>query len=134
MADIFSTLTIQTLTKALDSTALNQTLLANNIANVNTPGYKRSEVVFKEKLKQALSKEEKSLTQTHPLHLPLSTNVSQIDPGIELDAESSMRWDGNNVDIDREMAKLSHNTMEFNAFSTLLKRNFANLRTAIEGR
>lgn len=134
MADIFSTLTIQTITKVLDSTALNQVLISNNIANVNTPGYKRSEVAFRDQLQRALSQKDVSLSRTNPAHLPVSINISQLEPKIEIDNETAMRWDGNNVDIEREMSKLSHNSMEFNMFSTLLKRNFDGLRRVIEGR
>ena len=134
MADIFSTLTVQTITKVLDATALNQVLISNNIANVNTPGYKRSEVTFRDQLKRALSQSDVSLSRTHTSHLPIAINVSQVEPKIEIDSETVMRWDGNNVDVEREMAKLSHNSMEYNMFSTLLKRNFDGLRRVIEGR
>lgn len=134
LADIFSTLTVQTITKVLDATALNQVLISNNIANVNTPGYKRSEVTFRDQLKRALSQSDVSLSRTHTSHLPIAINVSQVEPKIEIDSETVMRWDGNNVDVEREMAKLSHNSMEYNMFSTLLKRNFDGLRRVIEGR
>lgn len=134
MADIFSTLTVQTITKVLDATALNQTLISNNIANVNTPGYKRSEVAFRDQLKRALSQSDVSLSRTHASHLPVAVNVSQVEPKVEMDSETAMRWDGNNVDVEREMAKLSHNSMEYNMFSTLLRRNFDGLRRVIEGR
>lgn len=134
MADLFSTLTIQTLNKALDATALNQVLLTNNIANINTPGYKRSEVVFKEQLRQALNPESTPLVRSHLKHFPLSANVEQVEPPVVLDKETAMRWDGNNVDIEREMAKLSYNSFEYSAFSTLIRRAFDGLRKAMEGR
>lgn len=134
MADIFSTLTVQTITKVLDATALNQTIISNNIANVNTPGYKRSEVAFRDQLKRALSQSDVSLSRTHASHLPVAINVSQVEPKVEIDSEAAMRWDGNNVDVEREMAKLSHNSMEYNMFSTLLRRSFDGLRRVIEGR
>lgn len=134
MADIFSTLTVQTITKVLDATALNQTLVSNNIANINTPGYKRSEVVFRDQLKRALSQSDVPLSRTHASHLPVAINVSQVEPKVEMDSEAAMRWDGNNVDVEREMAKLSHNSMEYNMFSTLLRRSFDGLRRVIEGR
>ena len=74
------------------------------------------------------------MSRTHTSHLPIAINVSQVEPKIEIDSETVMRWDGNNVDVEREMAKLSHNSMEYNMFSTLLKRNFDGLRRVIEGR
>lgn len=134
MPDLFTTLTLETLSKSLDAAALNQVLLSHNIANVNTPGYKRSEVSFQDQLRRALSSHDSPLVRTNPRHLPFRVELSQVEPRVVLDHETAMRWDGNNVDIEREMAKLSQNSLQFGAFSTLLRRQFDGLRTVILGR
>jgi flagellar basal-body rod protein FlgB len=91
--------------KALDATWLRNQVIAQNIANVDTPGYKRSSVSFEEQLIQAMSKSnfEKSV-------------VDKIDIKIVKDnVNLSTRLDGNNVDIDTESAALAENYIRYNA-------------------
>jgi len=122
------------LSKALDAGALNHRVISNNIANVNTPGFKRSEVSFKDELKALRQKQPQlELTLTHPNHSSPKNSIA-LEPKIVVDQTTSMRADGNNVDIDREMAKLSANSMEFQAEAQLLQQKLALLRSAIQGR
>ena len=107
--------------KMLDYSAARQKALANNIANVNTPGYQRIDVEFERELKSVLSlKDEKAMK---------NLRFKQVRT-----KETTMRNDGNNVDIDMEMAKLSENALVFNIYSTLLKRKFQGLKNIIKAK
>ncbi|NLC06821.1 MAG: flagellar basal body rod protein FlgB [Syntrophomonadaceae bacterium] len=124
------------LEKGLDATSLRHRVLANNLANAETPNFKRSEVSFEAELKDRL-REKKCLplVRTHPQHRPNIQPVSQIVPSIKTDISQTMRNDGNNVDIDAEMAKLTINTIQYNTLIQQLGSHFARLRSVInEGR
>lgn len=108
--------------RALDAAALRQKVIANNVANANTPGFKRSYVTFEEHVKDALSKQ-------------LIHNASEITPKVVTDRSTSMRDDGNNVDIDQEMVLMSANGISYQALSQQLNDRLSMLRYVInEGR
>lgn len=136
MTEIFSTRTLLGLEKALEGTALRHRAIANNIANVDTPGYKRMEVYFEEELQRALSGNGIAGRRTHPAHLPIgSADPAGVTPTVVTDPSTSYRLDGNNVDIDIEMAKLAKNTLLYNALVQEVAAELGRLRTAItEGR
>ena len=107
--------------KMLDYSAARQKAIANNIANVNTPGYQRIDVEFDKELASVISQRDKNAIKNLGFKY-VRTN------------ESSIRNDGGNVDIDTEMAKLSENAMLFNVYSTLLKKKFVGLKNLIKGK
>jgi len=127
---------INVLEKALDGAMLRQKVIANNLANVDTPGYKAMEVIFEEQLKNSMKEagSEYNLKTTHPRHLQIP-NISSFQVGINVAEGYTFRNDGNSVDIDREMARLSKNVVYYNAVSTSMSEEFKLLRMAItEGR
>jgi flagellar basal-body rod protein FlgB len=120
------------LEKGLDATSLRHRVLANNLANVETPNFKRSEVSFEAELKDRLREKNcLPLVRTHPKHRPNIQPISQIVPSIKTDASQTMRNDGNNVDVEAEMAKLSINTIQYNTLIQQLGSHFSRLRSAI---
>lgn len=89
--------------KVLDATMMRITTLTDNIANVETPGFKRQDVQFKEQLTQLLEKQNLKNTQ-----------IEQLQPKVVTDGGNyRMRIDGNNVDIDREMAELAKTKVRY---------------------
>ena len=120
---------------ALDGSALKQTVISNNIANVNTPGYKKSVVNFQEILENILDPK-KELVMTRAKHLvqqegTAEAQVIKITPV----NNTSLRNDGNNVDVDLELAELAENNLYFNSLTQLLSSQLALLKYAIsEGR
>jgi len=91
--------------KALDAAWTRNEVIAQNIANVDTPGYKRKTVSFEERLREAM--ENKDLKKS---------DVDKIDiKVVEENKNLSQRLDGNSVDIDAEMAALAKNTIQYNA-------------------
>jgi flagellar basal-body rod protein FlgB len=124
--------------KSLDAAALEHQAISDNLANVDTPGFKRSEVLFPEKLKKALEAKKAQqdgfvLARTDPKHLPEqpSQDLSEINPELEVQSQTSLRNDQNNVDIDVEMAKLAQNTVVYQALAQITANQFAELKSAI---
>ncbi len=129
--------------KSMDASALQHKVLSNNLANVDTPGFKRSEVIFGEKLKQAVEGRSKSSTEldvakTDDRHMGIGLerkSLGEIQPEVLTENNSSLRNDRNNVDIDVEMSKLAQNTVLFNTLAQITQQQFSQLKSAIrEGR
>lgn len=130
---MFQTRIVNTLEKAMNGSSLRQTVISNNIANVNAPGYKRSEVSFREALEKSLESEQPAsdrLKRTRAQHLPLPAHKENMAVITE-ESNTSLRNDGNNVDIDREMSDLAGNNIYFNGLAQLLNSQLSLLRTAI---
>ena len=121
--------------KALDASTLRNKVIADNLANVDTPGFKRSEVKFEDELTRALN-DSGSLKgfMTNERHIPIGPSGTVVTPRVELQKDISMRNDGNNVDIDREMAALAKNTILYNALVQEVNGEFQKLKTVINGR
>lgn len=121
------------LNQALGASALRQRVIANNVANANTPGFKRSEVTFEEHM-NTVSRLKLPLAGAHQAHLPVG-EAGTAGPRIKADTSTSMRADGNNVDIDLEMVLMSANAIKYQALSQQLGDHFGMLRYVInEGR
>ena len=122
------------LEQALSASSLRQKVISNNIANVNTPGYKKSEVLFEDMLQSALNGKKMSMLQTNERHLPVRQSGIPA-PKINVVSNTSIRIDGNNVDIDGEMAELAKNNIYYNAVVQQLGGYFSGIKSAIkEGR
>lgn len=122
MSDLFSDITTAALVKSMDGASMKHKVIANNIANVNTPGFTRSDVSFYDELKQALSTNEPGNSVKR---------ISDINIGVQQDLTSPARSDGNNVSIDKEMTELSKNTLQYETLTKLLNMKFSLLQTAI---
>ena len=125
--------TIILITKALDFRALRHQLIASNIANVDTPNYKAVDIEFEDELQRVLNcKDSISLQRTHPEHLPYFSELQTLTPKVITESSSSQRIDGNNVDLDKEMVKLSENNLMYDALIEALIKKFQLLKIAIK--
>jgi flagellar basal-body rod protein FlgB len=113
-------------------------VIANNIANVNTPGFLRSDVSFKEALAAEQGKpadpDQLGLVTDAPNQIPLGGDLPPLLPfqtTTTVDRSEQMRVDGSNVDIDQEMAKLSINSGYSSMTHELLSNQYTRLRRAI---
>lgn len=122
--------------KALDAASLRNSVIANNLANVDTPGFKRSEVSFEDELAKALSESGGIIgRRTKDKHIPIGPRkATEVSARMELQNDTSVRNDGNNVDIDREMAALAKNTILYNALVQQISGEYQKLKTVISGR
>lgn len=132
---IMSNLQLSALEQGINAASLRHKVISNNIANVNTPGFKKSEVVFESLLQEALDEKGRlPLAQTNSRHMQ-GGEVSSKAPVIETVNSTSFRTDGNNVDIDIEMANLAKNNIYYNSLVTQLGKYFTSIKSAInEGR
>jgi flagellar basal-body rod protein FlgB len=124
------------LEKALDATWLRNEVISHNIANVDTPGFKKSSVRFEDELEAAVLKRSVSGRRTRENHKSIGRlSVDRVKPEIFTPSGIAMREDGNNVDIDAEMAALANNTVMFNYLVQKITREFHRIRNVIlEGR
>ena len=104
---------------------LRHEVISNNIANVNTPHFKKTDVVFEDLLAREIYGDEDSeakipLVRTHDRHLPFGHLNFRTEPMFERHEERTMRVDDNNVDIDIEMATMAKNQLYYNALATRL--------------
>lgn len=121
------------LEKSLDASWIRNETIANNMANVNTPNFKRDTVKFESILKGALSNSAVKGKLTHKKHLPVGNlDIDQIAPVVEKDAVSKYRKDGNNVNIDVEMANLAKNTMNFYLIRQRLSDRLRTLKLVVK--
>ena len=111
------------LSRGMSAANLRQEVISNNIANVNTPHFKRSAVNFEDLLAQELHLDDDGrrldIVRTHDRHLPIPIH-GKVNAVVEEDQTTTMRVDDNNVDIDIEMAALSKNQLYYNAMATQL--------------
>ncbi|WP_129409808.1 flagellar basal body rod protein FlgB [Marinitoga lauensis] len=127
-------LTINIIPKALDAVETRQKIYSHNIANYNTPGYKRKDVSFEEELRKAMGdSNEIKLKTNNSKHLKNIPSINEVNYKIIEDDSRSNREDGNNVDIDVEMVKMMENTLQYNALTRLINYRFSDYKTVIGG-
>jgi len=120
---------INVLDKAADASWLRNEVIANNIANVDTPGYKRKDVAFEGELSRALSKMRYKSMDEKVDNLALAS----MQPATYTDhGDYSYRVDGNNVDIDTENVELARNQIKYNALMTGVNQEFSNLKSVMK--
>ncbi|RJQ30999.1 MAG: flagellar basal body rod protein FlgB [Peptococcaceae bacterium] len=124
------------LKRSLDAGALRQRVTANNIANINTPGFKKSVVSFEERLKMALTEPSLGITlkTSDPRHIPAASSLAELQPQVVEINDTTMRSDGNNVDIDQEMVQVAVNTINYNVAGQALNGQYSVLDYVITGR
>ena len=120
---------IDVLTKAADASSLRNKTIANNIANVDTPNYKRQDVSFAANLQQALKNSRyESLDQKID-----NMKVDNLKSTVYTDNSNySYRLDGNNVDIDTENTELAKNQLIYDGLTQSLTAEFKNLQSVMK--
>lgn len=150
--DLITTLTSQVMNKALDGLSKRHQAIASNLANVDTPHYKRRDVSFEGALGKALEDAKQSgrpaqrrpasndeplaMQATRPGHIPLdngAASVSGVPVQVTETEDLAYRSDGNSVDVETEMVRLAENTQRYMAVSSLQSRSLRGLRSIITG-
>ena len=135
LEQIFNSSNFNYLPRAMTAASIRQEVIANNVANVNTPNYRKSTVEFEELLAREMYGEEPDgklkMVRTHDKHLPPDPLNFHAEPQIIQDNTTTMRTDDNNVDIDIEMASLAKNQLYYNAVVTRFGGYVSLLKNAI---
>lgn len=113
---------INLLEKMLDVSAIKHKVIASNIANINTPGYKKMEISFSDQLDKAIKDTSMNKFDTIQPKIIIAEN----------DKNETIRNDGNNVDMDKEISALMKNTSSYNIYSQLLAKKMELVKSAIE--
>lgn len=113
---------------ALDAASMRQEMISSNIANVNTDGYKVNKVEF-ESILDNVSKGT-TMNKTSDLHIGFE-NLNEVTPVVSKRTNTSVKENGNNVDIDIEMAEEASNSIYYNGLVTQLNAKYAMLRSVI---
>lgn len=120
---------INVLETSLSAAATRQETIANNIANVNTPNFKRKDVRFETELKHAFSHSDESTVDARVRHLDLDA----LEPEVYTDyAELSYRYDGNNVDINNENAILAKEQIKYEGLMDSMNRDFSMIKSVLK--
>ena len=120
---------INVLNKAADAAWIRNEVIANNIANATTPGYKRQDVEFEAELEKALN---------HSKYVSMDDKVAdlkinRLNPRTYTDsANFSYRLDGNNVDIETENVTLAANQLKYNGLVDCMNQEFKNLQMVMK--
>lgn len=119
---------INVLDKAADASWTRKDLITNNIANNDTPGYKRQDVDFK----SLLSKELKHYQYQSLDEKMRKVNMSRLKAKAYTDSAGySYRLDGNNVDIDTENVELASEQIKYEALTSSIDSEFSRMKSAI---
>lgn len=127
--------TINYLSRGMTAATMRQEVISHNIANVNTPNFRRSGVNFEEALAKELYGEDTGgklqMIRTRDKHLPADKTPIHAVPTVVEDNTTIMRADDNNVDIDIEMSGLTKNHLYYNALASQLKGHFTKVKNVI---
>jgi flagellar basal-body rod protein FlgB len=110
---------------ALTGLSSRQRTIANNVANVDTPNFKASEVRFEDALKSAMTRRQGAQ--------PNQTALTSLASRSSLEDGTTTRADGNNVDIDREMELLGETQLNYSALTQVMSTRLGIMRSVISG-
>jgi len=112
--------TIELLEAGLRAESLRQKAIANNVANLETPGYRRIDVKFEELLAKALDSSSGS------------GDVTEIEPQIYQPKQTAVKSNGNDVNFEVEVGEMVKNTIRHKAYIRLLSKKFKQIELALD--
>ncbi len=127
--------TLKILSTGLDGAELRHKIIANNAANVSTPDFKRQDVNFQSQLKSMMGEgnvQGVGMTRTNEKHLDGRSKTQSTGFQI-INTDSRVREDGNNVNIDVEMAKMAENIIYYNTVASAVANKYKLIDSAIKG-
>ncbi|NEW05539.1 flagellar basal body rod protein FlgB [Paenibacillus sp. SYP-B3998] len=122
--------------RTLDASSLRQKVIANNVANVDTPYFKRSEVMFEELLQGQMSSATPSIEgyRTDRRHFVIGKSTNVESPEIKTDKTTAINNNMNNVDMDYEMSLMAKNQLKYNTMIQQMNSEFKKFRTVLGGK
>jgi flagellar basal-body rod protein FlgB len=125
---------VSSLEKGLKAAWTRNSVLSNNIANVDTPGFKSSSVEFESLYKQSMEDQADGfkLKKTQSDHMDIGNpDLEDVSPVVVQNSDTTNRMDGNNVDIDQQMADIAKNVIYYNALTRKISGELEQLSYAI---
>lgn len=135
MGDTFSK-SVDLLHRGLSTLSLRREVIANNIANADTPNFKRSDVSFEHSLQQALKSETEPqdvLKTTDPRHIQLSQHIDYrtVKPRVRLDYLTQSQNNGNNVNVEEELVSADQTQMLYSLLSRSVTFEFKQMKKVL---
>lgn len=124
--DNMNSTSMEFLLKGLDAVWLRQKVISNNIANSETPGYKRLNVEFEDLIKNLIENNYEDIES-------LKNAIESVEPVVTQDSASSTRLDGNNVVMDKENIELARAQLQYEYLVSSLSSQISRLKYAING-
>lgn len=120
----------------LHADSVRRDVIADNIANADTPGFKRMDVSFEAQMNRALDSEQEPQfpnRMTDPRHISFNEVIDYqgVEPQLSVAYDQSYRNDENGVDIDKEMTLATQNAEHYNALLEVYNRNIRILDIAM---
>ena len=134
--ELLSGASFQRLETAIQAAAIRQRVLSNNIANNDTPNFKRSDVAFEEMLTRAIGSQRTHALAgrlTDPRHIPINGAYPSPSPRVVTDESTAINNNRNNVDIEKEMALLAENQLRYNLMTQQVSHEAKMMRIGIQG-
>ncbi len=118
--------------KSLDFNSARHLLISSNISNMDTPGYRAHDLDFKEQLRQAVGQNGSlNLKSTHATHFgPSALSLENLAP-VPFETNGEEKSNGNNVNIDEEMARLAENQIRYSAVMQMMTKRNSILGSAV---
>jgi flagellar basal-body rod protein FlgB len=136
---LFDSVSYKALSGGLNASGKRQAAIADNLANINTPHYKRKRVSFETEFRRALENVEGKSKRlggyfTHPEHIPINPQLTmdEVRPEVYKETYTTWRNDGNNVDLDLEMAEEAKNTIQYQALSNMMGKRLRGMGDLIK--
>ena len=111
---------LQLLHRLVSAADMRQSAISQNIANINTPGYKAQEVLFEDQLAKELERQQPSA-------------LGKSEPQFSSVQNLKIRNDGNNVDLDREVGQMGKNALMTQTYLRMIGAEVQMMRDAMEG-
>ncbi len=124
---------VHLVSKVLDMRLERQNAVMSNLANIRTPGYRPLNVEFEEDLQAALGRDARGkMARTTEGHMPSVFNSESFGADFYRTFQPHRVHGQDEVDLDKEMATMSKNTMMYNALTTVIKSNFDGMKKIIQ--
>ena len=118
----------------LDGTSKRYENISNNLANVNTPGFKKSTVDFESQLSDVIANRNTKLPlcKTNSKHMGKGAqSLKNFEPTLKIHEDTSTRRDKNNVNPDVEMINLAKTSITYNALADRISGNLSKVQSVI---
>jgi flagellar basal-body rod protein FlgB len=124
------------LERGMNSSVLKRKVISDNIANADVPHFKRSEVIFESMIKRAIESEKIEAVKEVPTQISDDRHISffkpldyrEVQPKANIDYLTTMRADGNNVDVEKEVVEASNSQMQYMMMSERINQNYRDLK------
>lgn len=118
--------------KVLDMQLERQNVVMSNLANIQTPGYKSKELKFEKELQSALGLDARGkLSKTSERHIPSTFDLSKFSSQLGTKFEPRVIEGTDSVNLDKEMARMAKNSLQYNTLTTVMKSSYDGLKNII---